>query len=208
MATYSRKRSPRALRTTHPLLDEVNIRLLAQLQTNPRMPMTELARRVKMSAPSVTERVQRLEEAGVIAGYRLEVSPQALGLPDPRSIGEGGRDCPADPRGRGVPSHHGGGLLSAEGACRRGRSAREGPRHIPVVWHDHDVHRPVVARASPPASASNGCTHWRGFAAAVKVGGARRRFLAAATNGDWRHGGPAAWNTYGRPPLTLGAVQD
>jgi Lrp/AsnC family transcriptional regulator, leucine-responsive regulatory protein len=45
------------------------------------MPMTELARRVQMSAPSVTERVQRLEEAGIIAGYRLEVSPKALGLP-------------------------------------------------------------------------------------------------------------------------------
>jgi Lrp/AsnC family leucine-responsive transcriptional regulator len=43
--------------------------------------MTELARRVQMSAPSVTERVQRLEEAGIIAGYRMEVSPKALGLP-------------------------------------------------------------------------------------------------------------------------------
>jgi Lrp/AsnC family leucine-responsive transcriptional regulator len=45
------------------------------------MPMTELARRVQMSAPSVTERVQRLEGAGIIAGYRLEVDPKALGLP-------------------------------------------------------------------------------------------------------------------------------
>jgi Lrp/AsnC family leucine-responsive transcriptional regulator len=43
--------------------------------------MTELARRVHMSAPSVTERVQHLEEAGIIAGYRLEVSTKALGLP-------------------------------------------------------------------------------------------------------------------------------
>lgn len=43
--------------------------------------MTELARRVKMSAPSVTERVQRLEEAGIISGYRLVVDPRALGLP-------------------------------------------------------------------------------------------------------------------------------
>jgi Lrp/AsnC family leucine-responsive transcriptional regulator len=81
MAIHSRTKPPRALNMTHPLLDEVNIRLLAHLQTNPRMPMTELARRVKMSAPSVTERVQRLEEAGVIAGYRLAVSSQALGLP-------------------------------------------------------------------------------------------------------------------------------
>ena len=45
------------------------------------MAMSALARRVKMSAPAVTERVQRLERAGVITGYRLEVAPAALGLP-------------------------------------------------------------------------------------------------------------------------------
>jgi Lrp/AsnC family leucine-responsive transcriptional regulator len=64
-----------------PPLDDINRCLLAQLQSSPRMPMTELARRVQMSAPSVTERVQRLEQAGIIAGYRLEVDPRALGLP-------------------------------------------------------------------------------------------------------------------------------
>ena len=81
MPAHSRRKPLATLHVNHPLLDEVNLRVLAQLQTNPRMPMTELARRVKMSAPSVTERVQRLEEAGVIAGYRMEVSPKALGLP-------------------------------------------------------------------------------------------------------------------------------
>ena len=45
------------------------------------MAMSALARRVKMSAPAVTERVQRLERAGVITAYRLEVDPAALGLP-------------------------------------------------------------------------------------------------------------------------------
>ena len=59
----------------------MNRRLLAELQANPRLSMSELARRVGMSAPAVTERVQRLEAAGVIAGYRLEVDPAALGLP-------------------------------------------------------------------------------------------------------------------------------
>jgi Lrp/AsnC family leucine-responsive transcriptional regulator len=34
-----------------------------------------------MSAPAVTERLQRLERAGVITGYRLEIDPAALGLP-------------------------------------------------------------------------------------------------------------------------------
>jgi Lrp/AsnC family leucine-responsive transcriptional regulator len=43
--------------------------------------MSELARRVGMSAPAVTERVQRLERAGVIAGYRMEIDPAALGMP-------------------------------------------------------------------------------------------------------------------------------
>ncbi len=63
------------------LLDPVNLRLLAELQDNPRLSMSELARRVSMSAPAVTERVQRLERSGVIAGYRMDVDPAALDLP-------------------------------------------------------------------------------------------------------------------------------
>jgi Lrp/AsnC family leucine-responsive transcriptional regulator len=62
-------------------LDDVNRRLLAELSSDPRIGMSALARRVNMSAPAVTERVQRLERAGVIKGYRLEVNPAALGLP-------------------------------------------------------------------------------------------------------------------------------
>jgi Lrp/AsnC family transcriptional regulator, leucine-responsive regulatory protein len=63
------------------ILDEVNLRLLAELQASPRLSMAELARRTGMSAPAVTERVQRLERAGVIAGYRLDIDPAAVGLP-------------------------------------------------------------------------------------------------------------------------------
>jgi len=62
-------------------LDAVNLRLLSELQDNPRLSMSELARRVGMSAPAVTERVQRLEAAGVIVGYRIDIDPAALGLP-------------------------------------------------------------------------------------------------------------------------------
>jgi Lrp/AsnC family leucine-responsive transcriptional regulator len=62
-------------------LDQVNVRILRLLSAEPRLSMSELARRVKMSPPAVTERVQRMEEAGVIAGYRLELDPAALGLP-------------------------------------------------------------------------------------------------------------------------------
>ena len=63
------------------LLDEFNLRLLKELRTDGRIGMAELGRRVGMSAPAVAERVQRLERAGVIAGYRAEIDPSALGFP-------------------------------------------------------------------------------------------------------------------------------
>ncbi len=59
----------------------MNVRILRELQREPRLSMTELGRRVGLSSPSVTDRVRRLEEAGVIRGYRLDVDPAALGLP-------------------------------------------------------------------------------------------------------------------------------
>ena len=65
----------------HEELDLVNMRVLEELQRDPRLSMSELSRRVGMSSPAVTERVRRLEEAGVIQGYRLELNPVALGLP-------------------------------------------------------------------------------------------------------------------------------
>lgn len=61
-------------------LDQVNIRILEELQQNPRLTMSELGRRVGMSSPAVTERVHRLEESGVIQGYALQINPAALGL--------------------------------------------------------------------------------------------------------------------------------
>ncbi len=63
------------------LLDEVNRRLLTLLSEDPRQSTAQLARRIGMSAPAVRERVAKLEETGVIRGYRLDVDPAALGLP-------------------------------------------------------------------------------------------------------------------------------
>lgn len=63
------------------MLDAVNRRLLRELDAEPRITMSALARRVGMSAPAVSERIQRLERDGVIASYRLDISPAALGLP-------------------------------------------------------------------------------------------------------------------------------
>lgn len=64
-----------------PPLDGTNLRLLDELGADPRASVAELARRVGMSAPAVRERLTRLEETGVIRGYRLDVDPAALGLP-------------------------------------------------------------------------------------------------------------------------------
>jgi Lrp/AsnC family leucine-responsive transcriptional regulator len=65
----------------HATLDEVNVRILEELRRDPRLTMMALGRRIGMSAPAVTERVRRLEEAGIIRGYRLDLDVAALGLP-------------------------------------------------------------------------------------------------------------------------------
>lgn len=69
------------LRASELLLDERNLELIRLLEVDPRATVSELARQVGMSAPAVKERLTRLEEAGVIVGYRLELSPRALGWP-------------------------------------------------------------------------------------------------------------------------------
>jgi Lrp/AsnC family leucine-responsive transcriptional regulator len=63
------------------LLDPINRRLLQELQADARITMAELGRRINLSAPAVAERVQRLERAGVITGYRAEVDPKSIGFP-------------------------------------------------------------------------------------------------------------------------------
>ena len=58
----------------------MNARLLAELQEDARLSMAELGRRVGLSPPAVAERVARLEQDGVISGYRAEVDPRAVGF--------------------------------------------------------------------------------------------------------------------------------
>jgi len=65
----------------HDQLDDTNRRVLRALHADPRSSMTALGRAVGLSAPAVTERVQRMERAGIITGFRMEVEPAALGLP-------------------------------------------------------------------------------------------------------------------------------
>ena len=63
------------------LLDARNVKLLRLLRDDPRRNLSEMARRIGMSAPAVRERIQRLEEAGIIRGYRVELDARALGYP-------------------------------------------------------------------------------------------------------------------------------
>ncbi len=62
-------------------LDALDWQILRELQQDARLSYNALARRVGLSAPAVAERVRRLEEAGVIIGYRAEVDPAKVGLP-------------------------------------------------------------------------------------------------------------------------------
>ena len=60
-------------------LDAHDTRILAELQADARLTMAELGRRVHLSQPAVTERVRKLESAGVITGYRATVDLAKLG---------------------------------------------------------------------------------------------------------------------------------
>ena len=61
-------------------LDTTDRAILALLQSNGRLGVTEIGRRVNLSQPAVSARIRRLEQTGVITGYRAVVDPARLGL--------------------------------------------------------------------------------------------------------------------------------
>ena len=63
------------------LLDPIGWRILAELQDDARIHFSELGRRAGLSTPAVIERVHRMEEAGIITGYRVEIDRQKVGRP-------------------------------------------------------------------------------------------------------------------------------
>jgi Lrp/AsnC family leucine-responsive transcriptional regulator len=69
------------LRNEGPDLDAVDLRILRLLAQDARTSVAEIARAVRMSAPSVSERIRRLQENGTIEGYTIRINPGALGLP-------------------------------------------------------------------------------------------------------------------------------
>ncbi len=62
-------------------IDTLDEQILGALQANGRLTMKALAEQVGMSSPAMIERVRRLEERGVIDGYRAVIAPMALGRP-------------------------------------------------------------------------------------------------------------------------------
>jgi DNA-binding Lrp family transcriptional regulator len=60
-------------------LDQIDREILFQLQQDGRLTNVELAKRVGLTPPPCLRRVKRLEEAGIIAGYRARINPEATG---------------------------------------------------------------------------------------------------------------------------------
>ncbi|MGG3305866.1 Lrp/AsnC family transcriptional regulator [Paenibacillus lautus] len=61
------------------MIDQIDLQILELLKNNARISFSELGRKVNMTQPAVSERVKRLEEKGVITGYRTVLSPDKMG---------------------------------------------------------------------------------------------------------------------------------
>lgn len=62
-------------------IDAIDAQILSALATDARISLAELSRQIGLSSPGVSERIKRLEEAGVITGYTVTVDPRRLGRP-------------------------------------------------------------------------------------------------------------------------------
>lgn len=63
------------------MIDDIDRNILKELQLDARVSYAELGRRVGLTTPAVIERVRKLEDAGVITGYRAEIDTAKVGLP-------------------------------------------------------------------------------------------------------------------------------
>jgi Lrp/AsnC family transcriptional regulator, leucine-responsive regulatory protein len=75
------------------LMDDVGWHILQELQVDARISYSELGRRVGLSSPAAAERVRRMEDAGIIKGYRVEIDPAKIGLPIMAIIRVRADDC-------------------------------------------------------------------------------------------------------------------
>jgi Lrp/AsnC family leucine-responsive transcriptional regulator len=62
-------------------LDDIDWKIVSELQRNGRLPFAELGRRVGLAKSALIERVRRIEDAGIITGYRASVHPAKVGRP-------------------------------------------------------------------------------------------------------------------------------
>ncbi|MGC2236916.1 MAG: AsnC family transcriptional regulator [Pyrinomonadaceae bacterium] len=67
------------------MIDEIDRKILKELQINARISFAEPGRRVGLTTPAVIERVRKLEDAGIITGYAAEIDTARVGLPNPLS---------------------------------------------------------------------------------------------------------------------------
>ena len=63
------------------MLDDIDRKILRELQEDARTSYAELGRRVGLTTPAVIERVRKLEDAGIITGYSAEIDTGRVGLP-------------------------------------------------------------------------------------------------------------------------------
>ena len=63
------------------MIDEIDWKILKELQVNARITFAELGRRVGLTTPAVIERIRKLEDASIITGYRVEIDTAKVGLP-------------------------------------------------------------------------------------------------------------------------------
>lgn len=63
------------------MIDEIDRKILTELQQDARISYAELGRRVGLTTPAVIERVHKLEASGIIGGYRAEIDTAKVGLP-------------------------------------------------------------------------------------------------------------------------------
>ena len=62
------------------MIDDIDRKILKELQVDARVSYAELGRRVGLTTPAVIERVRKLEDAGVITGYRADIDTAKVGL--------------------------------------------------------------------------------------------------------------------------------
>ena len=122
--------------------DTIDLQIIATLQEHGRIPLVKLGEQVGLSAPSVIERVKKLEDGGVITGYHASVDARQLGKDVTAFIGvsiapsRSDRDCsrrPSSARRRArMPSRHRRAHGAAQGQDRQHFDARGPDQHDPL----------------------------------------------------------------------------